>query len=129
MRCQRIDIKKRKVCVGDLKSRILLKSRDIASPDTLTDYDYTQSFTDISNVWASVQTTSGKDIFDGVNQIGTATHLFYIRYKASLTSEAMVEWRSENYRILRLENLDENNEFMVLYCALRGNKSIEVNLQ
>ena len=129
MKCERINIKNRKVCYGDLNRKIVIETRSIKPPSDDDDFDYGQEFTESQTVWATVQTTSGKDIFDGANMIGTATHLFFIKYISGLTSESMITWQNEKYRILRLENLDENNEFVKLYCNIRGTKDNEVNLQ
>ena len=129
MKCQNVQIKRRRICLGDLNRQVTLKTRAIDTPDTPTDYDYDQEFTTLATVWAAIQTMSGKDLFDGVNMIGTATHIFYIKYRSDVTAETMIEYQSKNYRILRTEDLDQNNEFMALYCALRGDKTINVNLQ
>ena len=129
MKCAAVTIKRRKVCFGDLNRKIKLYIRTLTAPDDSGEVDYEQTFSGERTVWSSVQTSSGKDIFDGTNMIGTASHFFYIKYISGLTSEDMVEWQSENYRILRLENLDENNEYMKLYCSLRGTTGNEVNFQ
>ena len=100
MKCETVPIKSRKICYGDLNKKIKLQMRSLTEPDDAGEYDYTQEFSNERTVWAAVQTISGKDIFDGTNVIGTATHVFYIKYISELTSEDMIEWQSEKYRIL-----------------------------
>lgn len=129
MRCEIVPIKRRRIYFGDLNRKITIHTRSITAPDEPSDYDYSQTYSGAQIVWAAVQTTSGKDIFDGTNMIGTATHIFYVKYISGLTSESMIEWQSEKYRILRIENLDENNEYMAIYSVLRGTISNEVNFQ
>jgi len=129
MECNPVKIKRQRVCFGDLNRKIKIKSRTITAPDESDEFDYEQTFGTPVTKWAAVQTSSGKDIFDGTNMIGTATHFFFLKFVSGLTSESMVEWRNENYRVLRIENLDENDEYMKLYCALRGVTANEVNHQ
>jgi SPP1 family predicted phage head-tail adaptor len=129
MKCEIVNIKRRRVCFGDLNRQIILNIRSIDAPETPNDFDYGQVFTVPTTVWAAIQTTNGKELFDGVNLIGTVTHIFYIKYVAGLTSESFVEYDSRYFRMLRLENLDENNEYMALLCTERGDKTIEVNKQ
>ena len=129
MICQAINIKRRKVCFGDLNRKIILHVKSINAPETPSDFDYNQVFTSPVTVWAAIQTITGKEIFDGINLIGTVTHVFYIKFKSGLTTESFLEYNSNYYKILRLEDLDLNNEYMSLSCSIRGDKTAEVNTQ
>ena len=134
MRCEKVVIKRRRVCYGDLNRQVILHTRSIVPPDTPDDYDYDEEFTAPVTIWAAIQTVTGLqsagiEIFDGVNLLGLASHTFFIKFKSGLTSESFLEYKTEYYKILRIENLDENDEYMALYTAKRGDKSIKVNQQ
>jgi head-tail adaptor len=55
------------------------------------------------------------------------THVFGIRWFDGLTADYWVEYKSENYDILDVENIDERGEFALLYCNVRGDKDEPVN--
>ena len=122
--CKRINITKKKVCIGDLKRRIKVQIRTIVPPDEI---DYSQQITDLKEVWAAIQTSKGSEIFDGTNVIGVATHFFYIRKIDNVTFENFVEYNNEKYRILDAQNLDEDDLFLVLRCTKRGDKTKNSN--
>lgn len=127
MSYKQIDFPKKIICAGDLNRKITIETREITSP---TSVDYTQTFTTKSNVWSAIKTKSpGVEIFDGVNVKGTATHFFYIRYISNVTFEDMVEHNNKYYRILQVENLNEDNLFQVLICCERGDNTQEANWQ
>lgn len=126
--CNKIQIKKREVCIGDLDKLISVTVRNINSPLDDGDVDYFTTLTDPVTLWAAIDTTPGETIFDGSN-IGTdVTHRFYVRYIPDITFERMVTFLGRNYRILDVENLDGRNEFYLLRCTVRGVNTLPVNL-
>jgi len=127
MICKRVNIYKKNICIGDLNKQIQIDIKSLTAPET--NFDYGQSFSGTKTVWAAVQTTNGVEIFDGVNIVGTASHLFYIRYDSDITFANYLEYSNEKYKILETENLNQRNEFLLLKCVLRGNESYEANLQ
>lgn len=124
---RRIKQKADKVCIGSLNSRIIIYDRDITASST-SSVSYTETLSGAVTVWAMVRTITGKDIFDGVNVIGTATHEFYIRYRDGITAAKWVEYNSKYYDILSVENLNEENGFLKLNCNIRGEKNKTANL-
>lgn len=122
-KCTPKTFKYRRICTGDLNRIIKLKDRTLDAPSTSVDYGHT--FTDVST-WAAVETVKGKDIFAGTNMDQLVSHIFYIRYR-ELTSEDWLEYRSQNYDILDVENLEENNAFLALMCNVRGSTEQPVN--
>lgn len=122
--CKRVSITKKKVCIGDLRHRIKVQIRSIVAPD---DIDYSQEITDLRTVWAAIQTSRGSEIFDGTNVIGVATHFFHIRKIDNVTFQNFVEYNNNKYRILDVQNLDEDNLFLVLRCTIRGDKTKDSN--
>lgn len=125
--CKIIKAEKRKICAGDLRDKIFIKTRSITAPINES-VDFGLDFTNSLEVRAKIRTIGGKEIFDGVNVIGVATHEISTRYIPSLTSENWIEdIKGQNYKILKVENLDERNEYLVLLCSVRGDKLIEAN--
>lgn len=122
--CKRINITKKKICIGDLKKRVIVQTRAIVPPEGV---DYSQLITDLKTVWAAIQTSKGSEIFDGTNVIGVATHFFYIRKIDNVTFENFVEYNSKEYRILDVQNVDEDDLFLLLRCTERGIKTKDSN--
>lgn len=124
MSCKRINLTKKKICIGNLKHSITLLVRSITAPD---DFDYDMNFTTLANVWAGIETKQkGVEIFNDVNiSIGVATHFFYIRYRDDVTAQNFIEYNSKKFRILEVTNIDETNDYMLLSCAERGDSTTQ----
>ena len=125
-KCIKIRTKKRQVCIGDLNNLIKLQIRDIVAP-VFGSPDYDEQFTDAAEVWAGIDTVSGKTFFDGVGTETSITHYFYIRYDATVTSETWVEFDNRRFDILTTNNLDERKEFMQLVCVDRGSSALQAS--
>ena len=123
-KCQKIQRKKRQVCIGDMNEQIILQDRDIGEP-LFGSVDFDEDFTNIEKVWAAVNTVSGKTFFDGTGSETLITHEFLIRFDANVTAETWVEWDGRRFDILEPEDYDGRKEFMRLPCAERGAKTIE----
>jgi len=123
-KCQKIQRKKRQICIGDMDEQILLQDRGIGEP-LFGSVDFGEDFTNIATVWAAVETVNGKTFFDSVNTETDITHHFYIRFDASVTAETWITWDSRRFDILKPEDYDGRKEFMKLTCAERGAKTIE----
>ena len=130
--CVQVKLKHRKICLGDLNKKILLYTRSITAPDESAEdndqVDFGESFTKPKTIWAGIETRTGREIFDGTNLLGVATHYFYVRYRAGLTSENWIKFNGEYYDILRVENWEERNEFMLLYSSVRGDSLLKGNM-
>lgn len=126
-KCKRIQINRTKVCIGDMRLRITLHTRSIVGLSDGVDFDETLS--DATEVWAALQTIKGEDIFDGTNVVGTVTHNFFIRAIDALTAETWLEYNSEYYDVLDIQNYEERGLFMVLRCSVRGDTTKETNLK
>jgi len=118
-KCEFIKRKHRKVCIGDLDTLITLQSRDIVAPE-FGNVDFDEDFQDIAEVYAMIETKPGETIFDGVDTEFNVTHEMTIRFDSSVTSETWVELDIRKFDIVSIENLEERNEWMTLFCELRG---------
>ena len=116
---------KRSLCSGDLDRKIIIKSRAMVAPGPTI--DLSMEFTNDKYVWAAVKTSKGKELFYATNMQDAVTHIFYIRYLSTLETQHWIEYRGANYDILEIENMDERNEWMAVYCNIRGTSSLEVN--
>lgn len=109
----------RKVCIGDLNDVIKLQTRDITEP-IFDVVDFDENFTDLPDVFAKVETASGKTIFDGVNTDVNITHMITIRFDAVITAETWVEFEGRRLDIIDTEDLEERHEWLLLMCLERG---------
>lgn len=133
--CERVKIKKRSVCAGDLREVIIIQRRTIEFKSIGTT-DFTEKFENVSTVRAAVQTNRGYKSFNkvGINQTGNLiqafTHKFYIRFALDCfpTTENFIEWCNEKYKILSVENLDARSRFLALACVQHGPKDLAANL-
>lgn len=116
--CSRIKRKSRKVCLGDLGTKIKLQGRNI-TPPVFGSADFDEKFSLEAEVWAMINTVSGRTYFDG-NADLNITHHIYIRYDVTVTAETWIEFGGRRIDILTVENLDERSEYMKLVCIERG---------
>lgn len=122
----KVKIPYRQVCIGDLRHRIEIHTRDTTVPAFgLVDFD--EKFTLYKRVWAAVKTVNGETFFDGVETERNVTHHFFVRHDDSVTSEHWVVYRNQRYDILRVESMDERQEFMRLVCTITGNDDREAS--
>lgn len=114
----------RKICVGDLRDRILLQDRDITEP-TFGDVDFGEDFSSLQ-AWAKVETTAGKTFFDGVNVDVAVSHRVTIRYDRRVTAEWFVVLDDDQrLKIIDVEDFENRHEYLVLLCTERGSTTIE----
>lgn len=121
--CQPIRKKRRNICIGDMEDEVTLENRAIQAPDFDT-VDFDETFTAPNPpVWALIETVRGKTFFDGVSTEEDVTHWIYINFDATVTAETWVKLTDgRRLDILRVENLDERSDSMLLHCIDRGAK-------
>ena len=118
-KCQFIKRRHRKLCIGDLNTLIKLQSRSITEP-LFGGTDFDEDFVDTGEVWAKVETVSGKTIFDGVGSDIVVTHMITIRFDSSVSNETWIELDGKRIDILNFEDWEERHEFLLLLCTNRG---------
>ena len=133
MACQNITPKSRKICLAKLNKRIQLQRNTLISKG-FDDPDYDNVLTTFATVWSAIETTKGWESFNNLlftKNTGLQTpitHKFYIRFNPNLkilepsavSSETVVEFNSEKYNIANVENIDEKDEYQILFCTKRG---------
>lgn len=116
----------RKLCVGDLSDRVVLQVRTLEEP-VFGSPDFGEDFQG-KKAWARVRTLSGKTIFDGVSSRDVeVTHEVGIRYDPCVTSETWVRLGDRRLDVVRVEDLEERHEWMLLLCVDRGLVSKEAS--
>jgi SPP1 family predicted phage head-tail adaptor len=69
----------------------------------------------------------GYSVFDGTNTEVDISHVFYIRFDDSVSSETWILFEDARYDIVTTEDLDMRHEWMRLNCVVRGAASVPVN--
>jgi head-tail adaptor len=88
---------------------------------------------DLIKLWAAVETARGYESFNGVGTNGgvadQVTHNFYVRYLSgcNITSENWIEYKCDKYKIVSVENLDENGRFILVKASKHGCKALAAN--
>lgn len=124
--CSPIKTKPFRVCIGDLKDRIVINSRSITSP-LGSGVDFGESFIDPVTTYAMIETAIGETIFDATNTEKIVTHHFYIRFLRNLTAEGWILFKEKYYDILNVENMNEEDRFMLIRACVRGTELKPVN--
>lgn len=127
----------KKYSIGDLRERIVLHKRTLTAPifDTA---EPSETYDDGTKAWASISipslSGSGKRLFDEVNLADRPSHLFVIRFREFLndletpiTSETIIHWQGDAYKIVLVLNPEERNEYLELFARLMGDELKEAN--
>lgn len=123
--CKKIGRPDKSLCIGDLKKLIEIKYRSILPP--AQDVDFGEEFADSIITRASIETVSGVTVFDNTNVETVVTHKFYIRFHPTLTFEDWIRYNDTYYDIIRVENVNQENRFLVIFANLRGTVTKPVN--
>ena len=106
-----------------MRDVITLKDRELGAP-LFEAVDFSENFTDKSesspDSFALIETATGKVYWDGVNTDTPVTHIVYIPYNDSVTSETWIEFNLRRFDILKVEDMEERHEFLKLTCVDRG---------
>ena len=109
-----------------MRERISLEERSITAP-VADSASFTEGYTQIVETWAKVETQfSGRD-FDNVDLDKDPTHKFTIRYRDTVTSETRIRYRDVLYRIMKIDNLEMRQEYLILFAAIDGLDTLEAN--
>lgn len=123
-----VRIKRRKVCTRDLRHRVTVYKRDLAEP-AFGSTDFDETFTQLDEVWAAIQTTNGKTLFNGTMIEESLTHVLWINHRTDVNSENWIELGDgRRLRILDFEDVDEQHDWLLLACQERGPKDKKANL-
>jgi len=131
-KCQNITPTRKKICLSALRKKIGLFRRDILPPtagNLASAQSHSHEYEEFATPFAAIETKGrGVDIFDGIETSGVdgipvvASHIIMIKYRRDVTAETYVRFGENNYDILKVENIDERNQYLRLFCALRGDQ-------
>ncbi len=127
MNCKkRIKFQRSIICTGDFNKRITLQ-HPVITGNTNINTSSSRTFTDIGKFWAAVKTKPGTQFFDGVNLIETVTTDFYINFTTSidLLKEIWVLYKNKRYKIIPIENINEDDLIIKLRANEKGSSLIE----
>lgn len=127
MACGRIKSKSDKICIGDLDKKITIVTRTKQVPQ-LDSVDSLIATTTFKTVWAMQVSKSGTATFDATNTDAIYTDIFYIRYLDNIDITKAIQYNSINYKIVDVEDLNGNKEFLKILTNKRGRSDIQVNL-
>jgi len=116
-------IKKTSLCVGDLNRKITLQNRDIQPPQ-FGSADFTEEFSNLKSIFAALETPTGKVVFDGLNVERVVTHVFYIRYLSSVSTETWILFKGKRFEIIKMKNLEESDSWLALMSSERGSTDL-----
>lgn len=114
--------KKLNIRSGDLKHPITIQSRALIPP---SDVDFTEKYTDIATVWASVKINNNQEIFSKTNIDESITHFFYIRYLDDITIDNWILFDDNRYNIVAVKDIDFEKKFLELSTIFKGDISEE----
>lgn len=119
-KCKNISKSRSKLCVGSLKTSVVIFDRNQKAP--VDGESHSEEYSNPRPVKAQVETKGkGVDVFSEVSgDFVTVSHVITMRFMSNLTSENWVQFGGINYDILKVENIDEENRYLRLYCALAG---------
>ena len=123
---ERLKRRRRRVCIGDLDSRVQIHHRSQVPP-VAGSVDAAFAFQPVSGdgyVWARVETAGGRTVFDGVAADRRVTHTVTIRKLAGVGSSSWVLLADgTRLDVVLAEALDERGEFVLLHCDARGDSA------
>lgn len=134
--CAKIQAKRRRVCIADLDRQISIQNRAIQSPTNEPDYtelfsagSSTSSGLVAGDVWAMIESTAGKTVFDTTGVERVVSHKITTRFFDGVTAESWILFNGNRYDVVSVENIDERGEYMVMRCVFRGVSTSSVNAQ
>lgn len=123
--CKIIEPKNPFICYKTLNKKIDLLVRK----QNATGYDYYHNFTaQFSGIWAMCKTLPvGTTAIDGSNVQRAISHAWYTRYISGVTAQHWIGYNSRVYKIVSIQNINQNNEWLVLNSIETGDPNIAAN--
>lgn len=72
--------------------------------------------TGLTNLYCSMITTGGREYYAAQKLYSEVTAVFKLRYISGITVQHRVQYGSRYFHILCVNNVNEHDEFILLYC-------------
>ncbi len=127
--CTRVKPKPYKICTGDFRYQITIKSRTkSAQNSSLVEPNLTLA--DVATLWAMQKSVNGEEIFNGTDIVGKITDEFYIRYNTAITVNK-TNIISSSGSLYNIEDIiwdyQGRRQLTVFRCSKRGDQTLSVN--
>lgn len=110
-------------CLSDFRHSIRIFTPDIES--TEGDYIATDK-NEIVKARAKIITRSGGEFFNGTAMQETSSHHFIIRFIGlSFSKNDIIQYRNANYKILSIENENEDSKFLKFRASKLGDGTVQ----
>lgn len=132
-RCVKTVFDRKILCSGTMTDYIIIKNRTLQGT-TSNRKKAVEDFVVVDNVFGYLEAVSATTRFNGINIESNITHLVYIPFDQTIyeldknTLFAEVErTRSRLFKLEKIMNYGEQDEYLVLYCKETGFADIEAN--
>jgi len=107
--------------VGKMRYRLTLQSPTRTSDNA---GGVSVAWTEVAKIWGSIETKGGSEQFFGDQLEGRSQHVITIRFRRGVTNANRILYSFESkgtaytrtFNITRVENVNEKNAYLRLYC-------------
>ncbi len=131
MACGKIGRNNRKICISYYDKKIIIQ-KPTYTPSNAPNTNATAGFSNIKEVWAFVKSANPFSPQNSTNiNLQTITTEFYVRYDSGIiiNDTLYIEYNSEKYRVIQIDNIDLKSETLVFRAIKRGDESKLANLR
>lgn len=115
-----------KYSASDLKHWVEIGTRDIQGVDSGTVFSMQFAYKPLQ-IPVKIRTVTGRTVFDGTGIERVVTHEIVARYDETITSEMWMKYKNNAFKILTVENIDEEDEWLKMNMEQRGDADNVVN--
>lgn len=128
MICEKIRIKRKKLCSGDLQHLVQIMERTQVAPD-FESLGPEEVFEESARIFMAIRTVSGKSFINGIQTLPETTHVFYCRRSEAIEEMDITKTffllSGKYYRVLKSEKINEDNFTLLIQCEVRGDSAKE----
>jgi hypothetical protein len=128
MVCNIKRIKPTKLCTGDLKFLVAIQTITLEGSD-FGSSEPSLAFLTVRSQWCAIETVEGVSRFAKINIEDGATHLFWCEWDSSFPdiekNNHFILHDLKRYTVLRVNNINERNETLVIQTTERGKATEE----
>lgn len=99
---------------GRLRHRIKIQSLGLADDGM---GGQTEAWSDMANVWASIEPLTGKELFIAQQVESNVTHKITMRYLAGITTKHRILFGSRVFEIVSIRDEEERNKVLEIFVT------------